>query len=214
MRYRLAADDSVPLRDLAIFVVVFFVLWSVAIALIWKENGISEPFRPWLRTVLWISAVIAWVAWQQIPRPGNWLGLVPISAREMACSVGAFAIIFGWNELRIRALMAPASQLSAWTLDHIVWSFIGVFVEELVFRGVIQTQALKKFAPHLAILGTAVLFLAVHVPGWIMLSMPVNAIEVATVLVVGLISGWLRWATGSLWPAVAAHWANNLGAAL
>jgi membrane protease YdiL (CAAX protease family) len=52
------------------------------------------------------------------------------------------------------------------------------------------------------------------VPGWLILSMQVDAFTAVSVLLTGLVCGALRYWSGSLWPAVAAHWANNLGAQL
>ncbi len=214
MKNQPEADSSFPLRDLAIFVIVFFGLWTLAVVVIWQRDGVSEPLRPWVRTAFWIGAVLIWISWQQLSRPADWLGLVPVSTWTVASCLAVSFAVFAWNEFRTHTLMAPTLQLSAWTFDHFGWSFTGALAEELVFRGVILTQARRSFSAHWAVVGTAALFVAVHVPGWVLLSIPVDGIEVATVFLVGIISGWLRWATGSIWPAVAVHWTNNLGAAL
>lgn len=98
------------------------------------------------------------------------------------------------------------------TPDVLAWSFVGVFVEELLFRGAIQTRLAEDLSPVPAILMTTLLFLAIHIPGWIILSISIDGIKILSILIVGLICGIVRHWSKSLWPAVAIHWANNLGA--
>lgn len=50
-----------------------------------------------------------------------------------------------------------------------------VFVEELLFRGVVQTSLAKWLRPSLAILSATVLFVLSHVPGWLLLNIPIDA---------------------------------------
>src|SRR6516162_1659307 len=142
----------------------------------------------------------------------EWLGLWPISLRKFGLAVAGFVSILGWNWLRVNFLATSVNGAAFAEPDLLVWSFIGVFVEELLFRGVVQTQIAETYSALTAILITSVLFLAIHVPGWIILSIPVNAATVATVFLVGLICGAVRQWSKSLWPGVAIHWSNNLGA--
>ncbi len=75
------------------------------------------------------------------------------------------------------------------------------FAEEYFFRGVLQNAAHEaKARPWRAILGVAVLFSAFHF----------DPVGFAARVELGALFGWLFWRTGSLWPAVMAHAANNL----
>jgi|SRR5262245_15279784 len=94
----------------------------------------------------------------------------------------------------------------------LISGLVGVFVEELLFRGVMQTSLSEIARPWLAILIAAVLFLLIHVPGWVLLKLPIDAQIVGSVFAIGVICGVLRHLTQSIWPPIAAHWANNLGA--
>jgi membrane protease YdiL (CAAX protease family) len=156
--------------------------------------------------------VVAWIAWQRPMRPLRWLGLAPVALRVIAVSTIAFAILFFWNLWRARIFDETAGKLAAVDAGTYVWIVVGVFVEELVFRGVIQTRLAEALLPLLAIATAALQFLAFHVPGWILLTIPIDAGVVSNVFFVGAICGALRHCTGSLWPAVAAHCANNFGA--
>jgi membrane protease YdiL (CAAX protease family) len=164
--------------------------------------------------VIWIGAAAVWIRWQRTPAPARWLGLAPVDRKQAACALIAFASIFCGNLLRVYFTAAPLHQLAAMTPAALAWSFVGVFVEELVFRGVVQTRLAEHCAVPAAILVAAVLFLLVHVPGWTILAIPTDLRMTTSIFLIGVICGGLRHWFGSLWPAVAAHWANNLGATL
>jgi membrane protease YdiL (CAAX protease family) len=203
-----------PLRDVAIFFVAFAAVWTVEVIVVWRLDLLPEAPRPWLRAALWIGAAVVWVLWQRTPAPVRWLGLAPLGRGQAACALIAFVSLFGGNLLRVWVLAPPLHELAAAPLLVIVWSFVAVFVEELIFRGVVQTRLAAGCAAPLAILTAAALFLLIHVPAWAILGLPVDARTAVSIFLIGVICGGLRHWSGSLWPAVAAHWANNLGAML
>ncbi len=69
------------------------------------------------------------------------------------------------------------------------------FMEELLFRGYIQSRLLKRWPAGWAILVSSVLFGLLHI-------MP-QAVVFATV--VGLWLGVVAWRTNSVWPGIACH---------
>jgi membrane protease YdiL (CAAX protease family) len=196
------------------FFVGFGIAWTLFVVVAWKYGALPEWARPWLRTALWLGAVAVWIAWQRPAAPLYRLGLCSFDRRSKAVTIAAFMMLIGWNLLRVQLMNSSAGTLMSLTFSNLVQGLIGVFVEELVFRGVIQSRLSERLAGFYAILTTAVLFLLIHVPGWMILTIPVSAGRVATVFLVGVISGVLRSWTKSLWPGVAAHWANNIGAAI
>jgi membrane protease YdiL (CAAX protease family) len=54
-----------------------------------------------------------------------------------------------------------------------------------------------------------------HLPAWIAMGgMSISvAVSFVVLFVMGLVLGALTWASGSLWPAIAVHFVNNLLAA-
>jgi membrane protease YdiL (CAAX protease family) len=202
-----------PIRDLTLFVVGFAIVWTADVIVAWRLELVPETLRPWLRAVLWIGAVVVWVRWQRISAPVRWLGLAPISRGQAACALIAFASIFCGNLLRVY-FAAPLGELAAMTPEALAWSLVAVFVEELVFRGVVQTRLAERYAAPVAILIAGSLFLLIHVPAWTILAIPTDLRMATSIFLIGVICGGLRHWSGSLWPAVAAHWANNLGAML
>ncbi|MHA6204243.1 CPBP family intramembrane glutamic endopeptidase [Dyella soli] len=82
---------------------------------------------------------------------------------------------------------------------------LGPLVEELLFRGVLLSSVARHVGNGWSIVLTAVLFACVHLPD---LSFLWYALPNLTLL--GLMLGWLRVRSGSIWPAVLAHGMNNL----
>ena len=198
--------------DLAIFVGGFFVIWTGWTIVAWKLGIVPEPARFWLRTAIWIAAAFIWVHWQKTPAPLTWLALKPVSMVAVSVSVAAIVVVLGWNGLRVAVTGVSIDRFGQLGGLALVSMLVGVFVEELLFRGVIQTRLSETLGSWPAILLAAPLFLLIHVPGWLLLDLPVNAQVVGSVFAIGVICGALRHFARSIWPAVAAHWANNLGA--
>jgi membrane protease YdiL (CAAX protease family) len=69
------------------------------------------------------------------------------------------------------------------------------FVEELLFRGYIQSRLLQRWPAWLAVLVTSALFALLHVaPHAVVFAFPL-----------GLWLGVLAWRTGSVWPGIVCH---------
>lgn len=82
---------------------------------------------------------------------------------------------------------------------------IGPLVEELLFRGVLLSSFSRYLGNGWAMVLTAVVFACVHLPdlSFLWYALPNLAL-------LGLVLGWLRIHSGSIWPAVIAHGMNNL----
>jgi len=103
----------------------------------------------------------------------------------------------------IKQLGATASPALRIPLALLVVS-LGPVVEELLFRGVLLSAAVRHLPPGTAAFLTAALFACVHLPdlGFLWYALP-------NLLLLGLVLAWLRLASGSLWPAILAHAVNN-----
>lgn len=72
--------------------------------------------------------------------------------------------------------------------------------EELFFRGVVQRGLMSRLPPSRAIVVTAFLFSVFHL----------DPVGFLARFEMGVLFGLLAWRAGSIWPAVAAHAANNV----
>ena len=84
-------------------------------------------------------------------------------------------------------------------LAALVLGVLAPTVEELIFRGLVYGYVEGRFGGVAALIVSSLLFASAHVE-WI---------HMALVLPIGLLLGWVRMRSGSLWPTIAAHIANN-----
>ena len=77
------------------------------------------------------------------------------------------------------------------------------FVEELVFRGVFQNNAVKAFGPKAGLLAVSVVFAALHI-GWLQMA------DVVFVFAIGLFFGILAFKTGSIAGVSLSHGLTNV----
>ncbi|MEG1886796.1 MAG: type II CAAX endopeptidase family protein [Oscillospiraceae bacterium] len=127
------------------------------------------------------------------------------------------AIAFGFNAIGNIATNLFASAMGAVGITPVAPPFdlsndlmgfllsivcIGVFpalVEEFAFRGVILSILKKRFSPTSSIIISAVVFGLVHG----------NLVQIPFALLMGLAFGYITVYSGSLWPAIIAHFLNN-----
>ena len=108
--------------------------------------------------------------------------------------------------------LLPRSWVEAFDLGRLFegparerWALAGVaalaapICEEITFRGYVLTTLSLRRRPGPAIAAGALLFALLHL----------DPIRFPALLLLGAIFGWLTWRAGSVWPAIAAHAANN-----
>jgi len=71
--------------------------------------------------------------------------------------------------------------------------------EELAFRGLVQHWLLTAVSPARAMVISAALFAVIHL----------SILSVPYLFLVGLLLGWVKWRTGSLYPCMAVHFFHN-----
>lgn len=82
-------------------------------------------------------------------------------------------------------------------------------VEEAIFRGVLLSGLMRRMHVLLAVLLSALIFGAVHLPDFKFAWYPIP-----TLVLLGLLLAWLRVHSRSIWPSITAHATNNLVAAV
>lgn len=129
--------------------------------------------------------------------------------------VGALAVelAIGLAGGLLRPTPPDWSVLPAALLLAVVAPSIG---EEVVFRGLLVPGREERANPTAAILLSTLAFMLWHVfeaLTFMRAAAPVflRPDFLATTVVLGLACGWLRWRTGSLWPAVLLHWLEVAG---
>lgn len=139
-----------------------------------------------------------------LSRPASWPRAVGLAALSLvAIYLGAFVYeqvlsVFGdWNPTDEQGLVPTewdSSRAGAFVAFFLVVTFVGPAVEELTYRG-IGLSLLAPFGASFAIIATGVLFGAAH---GLLIALPILTIF-------GIVVGWLRVRTNSIYPAMLVH---------
>lgn len=132
------------------------------------------------------------------------LGLVALT--PLVQWVGHFIDGLPWPA-GIRAFEAPRAELIEKVFEQHLGFWPTLFMlaitpalcEEMFFRGYLQRQLERSLGVAGGILATGVIFGAFHI----------SLIQLVPLTMLGLYMAYVTWRTGSLWPAVAVHFANN-----
>ena len=111
-----------------------------------------------------------------------------------------------WRRLRKWSLVACLIAVVGLMAAAVLAVLLAPLFEEILFRGMVQSVGVARLGRTRGVVLTALVFGAMHLA---------EPMSVPPLIVLGLGAGWLREASGSLWPAVLLHVLNNgLAAAL
>jgi membrane protease YdiL (CAAX protease family) len=127
--------------------------------------------------------------------------LAGMAASLVAAGVATFMHRYlprGWVDARdlSRLFEGPPWEQAAVVL---VAAALAPVCEEITFRGYLQTTLALGRRPAAAVAGAAFLFALLHL----------DPVKFPVLFLLGAAFGWVTWRSGSVWPAVAAHAANN-----
>ena len=91
------------------------------------------------------------------------------------------------------------SNMEGSWLGVLAIAIIGPILEEMLFRGAVTTELLKRYSPQKAILFSALIFGIFHI----------NPAQVLNAFLLGLLLAWLFYKTHSLIPGILIHILNN-----
>lgn len=167
-------------------------------------------------TLVWLLAIRAWppplahVGFAR-PRTSRLITTVGLVVAALVCSLGfaqlytMVAMALGWDFLMPPeipdGLLLPGGWVVFSGLALAVWTPIA---EEVFFRGFILRGLANRWGVATALVVSAAVFAALHLAPALLLP----------VFVTGLLLGFLYHRTGSLWPCIAVHAAQNLVAVL
>lgn len=136
---------------------------------------------------------------------GNQLGLIPVQLL-----IGLMGVGLGVVEYLILAsepLVVDPTLQNAWLPALILLLSTG-FVEEFIFRGVMQRAAVEVFGGW-GIVYVSLLFAVLHI-GWIEAANPLSWVDIIFVFVIALFFGWVVKKTGSLFGVTLSYGLTNI----
>jgi uncharacterized protein len=210
------SDIARPSKSALAFFLALMALYVVL-------GGTAQAFAKawglaWTEVFVFFLPAVAVAAGSNL-RPGSFLLLSRRPTRRQvalgALSGGALFLAAS-GILSLTTLAVPRSWVEAFDVGHlfagtpreragmaIVAAVLAPFAEEVAFRGYVLSAVRTRVPAGPAIAASAVLFAAMHL----------DPVRFPAVAFLGCWLGWLAVRSGSLWPAVAAHGANNaLGA--
>ena len=97
------------------------------------------------------------------------------------------------------------SGLSFWDLIHVaIYLCLSTgFVEELVFRGILQKNAIEAYGERIGIIGVAAVFASLHI-GWL------SILDLVFVFSIGLFYGFIVHKTGNILGVTLSHGITNV----
>jgi membrane protease YdiL (CAAX protease family) len=206
----MANSSRASLQFLAAFLAGFAVLWLALFTAVWQMHLVPAQAGPWLRMALWLGAVVLWLQWTNQPSPARWLGLTTFRLEHMGVMLLVMVCMYGAQLFWANLTGAAHHRLAHLTVMSWIMAPLVLFLDELLFRGVVQTRLAESLPPAAAILIAALLFFLSRVPFWMLGSSPDYFVIYSTALA-GVICGGLRHGTGSLWPGFGVRFAHYLG---
>jgi uncharacterized protein len=213
--------------EILLFLGCFFAVWSVRATYLYSidESIASAALRAvyaiLVKLVLWVLPAFGFACWMRHSSPFRYLGLsVMPPIRQWVlyliitglffCTVIGFETVLGRKALSLNGISFFI------TIAGICFYFATPFLEEILFRGLVLKELSHLLPGWGANLLTSILFAGVHLPFWLSHGGLTEAMLANTigVLIFSLLAGWLYLRSGSIWPPIVAHIANNCVAAL
>jgi membrane protease YdiL (CAAX protease family) len=202
--------SSSRLPQVAVLGVVLFFIFGVFLQLL------NLVFSAWFVQVF-VFFCIPWVFYRLARQaPSKALGLSATSPGKtvagallgVACYFAVVLPLMHWV-----SHVVPASWREAFDgrailsgLDGIEWALMvgaivlaAPFCEEVFFRGFIQPRLIRRWGAPLGLLATSVLFSLIHV----------DPVGFLARVALGMLFGWLAYASAHLWVSIAAHASYN-----
>lgn len=203
-----------------LFLALFFIVWSIRATVGTYVDDQLPPDSGALKLYELVSQLILWTA------PAVLYALAIRSDRPMQ------SMRLGWPDFSQRGwlpwtLGLGTLLLVAWDITNrndatfgdfgvelvdqgmgvMLWALPTACVEEAFFRGLVLTELSERLRFWVANLIAALLFAAIHLPGWLYAD-DINiglVTRFAGMFFVGLFTGLLTRQTRSIWPAVVWH---------
>lgn len=148
--------------------------------------------QPWMQRLALVPSRRPWIYWPLFAAATPFIGAVTMTALQQVTEVRG-------SQLELINNILGQSQGPQLGLVLMLVAVIPGFVEELLFRGYVQSRLLQRLHPAVAIGVTSVLFALAHFD-------PVHS---PAVMPLGIWLGVVAWRCGSIWPAVCCHVVNN-----
>jgi uncharacterized protein len=178
---------------------------------------------PWLlmraggRNAIGLRRPSRWQWWLVAPLVGLLLLVVNAAVAWLLFGAGEnnWFVSFARETVAMTVAEVPAEAplLVAFLIVALPAMLISPLAEEFIFRGFVMTAAGRRWSPRVGMMVQAAAFAVVHLAhyGLVPFQPLLLLLWLPAMFFVSLVFGWLVWRSRSLWTAVVAHSAFNLG---
>jgi uncharacterized protein len=196
-----------------VYVLAFHALWIAWPLVVYprlqtlgNETLVYAVLNLTIRLGVWVVPVFLYLRRVDRVDPVEYLKLRPKIARGVAIGLALTAVNllgmclrFGW----------PQPSLARVTWNSVLGtSFLVGFIEEIPYRGFMLRKFSERYGFWAANAITSLLFLAIHLPGWIALG-TFRVDTAATILIFGVVMAVAARYSDSLWAPIVAHSGND-----
>lgn len=159
-----------------------------------------------LRLLLWVVPVVLYLAHVDRVDPVEYLRLSTHRGRGVAVALVVTVLNLAGSLARF-GVPHPTPQSLTWN-SVLGTSFMVGFIEEIPYRGFMLRKFTERIGRWPATLITSMLFVSIHVPGWVALHlMSVN--RTASIFIFAVTMSLIVTYSRSLWASIIAHSAND-----
>jgi len=195
------------------YVVAFHVVWAAWPLLVYPRlQALGERTLLYavanltIRLIVWVAPVLVFLRWIDGVEPAGYLKLRTRIGWGVAIGLGLTAV----NLLGTFIRFGPPHP----SLERVTWnsmlgtSFLIGLIEEVPYRGFMLQKFTERYGFWRANAITSILFMAIHLPGWIALH-TFRIDTAATILIFGAVMAMVLRYSGSLWAPIVAHSGND-----
>ena len=159
-----------------------------------------------IRLLVWVAPVFLYLRVVDRVEPLDYLKLRPFRGRALWVAAFLTAINVLGSIVRV-GVPHPSMERVTWNSALGTSLLIG-FIEEIPYRGFMLQKVAERTGFWLAALMTSVLFVAIHLPGWLALHRFSSSMA-ATIFVFGAVMALAFRYSKSLWAPILTHSAND-----
>src|SRR4051794_8221148 len=159
-----------------------------------------------IRLIVWVAPVLLFLRWIDGVEPLGYLKLRPSIGRGVVIGLVLTALNLLGTCARF-GLPHPSLERVTWN-SILGTSFLVGLIEEVPYRGFMLRKFTERYGFWRANAITSLLFMAVHIPGWIALH-TFHVDTAATILIFGAVMAIAVRYSDSLWAPIVTHSGND-----
>ncbi len=202
-----------PTGPFLVYVVLFHSVWAFwpyfgypRLASVGERTFTYAVLNLSIRLLVWVAPVFAYLRFVDGVQPLEYLKLTRNVRRGLVVALVLTILNLLGSMLRF-GLPHPSMQRVTWN-SVLGTSFLIGFIEEIPYRGFMLQKLGERVSFWTANLITSLLFLGVHLPGWLALHM-LRLDTAVTIFVFGAVMAIVFKYSESLWAPIVTHSTND-----